>query len=172
MKWNVYRYNINKKKIEVWNVFDHGGFKEGIDNLLTKELTREEFEKELKRSLMYYFWCKCEHEVIVGPWIGNLEKEGVKVDIYEQIRMNWDLFVEYVWGQKDGNSWKLYDQKKPPIDTPDLLVTTTKGRVFMLDYGIANEGEEPSFYKWDDEYCTCYKPNVVAWKYPCPYKNN
>lgn len=45
-------------------------------------------------------WCKCEHEVVVGPWIGDFEKEGVKVDIYEQIRMNWDLFVEYVWDQK------------------------------------------------------------------------
>ena len=48
VKWNVYRYNINKRKIEVWNVFDHGSFKEEVDNLLTKELTREEFEKELK----------------------------------------------------------------------------------------------------------------------------
>lgn len=81
-------------------MFEHGGFKEEIDNLLTKELTREEFEKELKLSLMYHFWCKCEHEVVVGPWIGDFEKEGVKVDIYEQIRMNWDMFVEYVWDQK------------------------------------------------------------------------
>ena len=29
---------------------------------------------------------------------------GEKIDIYEQVRMNWDVFVSYVWNSKKGDS--------------------------------------------------------------------
>ena len=49
---------------------------------------------------MYYFWGRSEYEVVIYPWCGGGEKESKKIDVYTQIMMNWDKFVEYVWGFK------------------------------------------------------------------------
>ena len=105
LEWNVYRFNINKQKIEVFNIFDHYSFKEYVKKALIKyENSRDEFSKLLKAELRYYFWCKAEHEVIVTCWVGgDREKVNKKIDIYDQMMMNWDKFVDYIWD----NGWKL-----------------------------------------------------------------
>lgn len=70
---------------------------------------------------MYYFWSKCEYEVIITSFpmyinqeeleiINNSDRKykiniepdvGVKVDIYSQIMNNFEVFVDYVWNNKD-----------------------------------------------------------------------
>ena len=30
-------------------------------------------------------------------WCGGNGKEAVKIDIYRQVMMNWDKFIDYVW---------------------------------------------------------------------------
>ena len=47
---------------------------------------------------MYYFWSKCEYEIILSPWTGRAD--DIKIDIYDQIMMNFDRFVGYVWSFK------------------------------------------------------------------------
>lgn len=100
MEWNVFYYNINSRKITTYNIFKHGGFSKMVEKHFAYSETKEEFSEELKRSLMYFFWSKSEYEVVISPWCGGNEKEAIKVDIYKQVLMNWDRFVDYVWEHK------------------------------------------------------------------------
>lgn len=98
LTWNVFYHDFNKGKIIKFNIFDHGGFKKEVQDHLQKCKTLQEFEKELSTSLMYYFWAKCEYEIIIGPWIGSAKE--VKIDIYTQVRLNWEIFRDYVWNSR------------------------------------------------------------------------
>ena len=101
MMWNVYRENVNRRKIEVFNIFDHGGFSNDVEEYLAETQDKEEFAKKLKSSLMYYFWSKCEHEVVVSGWPRGDMKEAIKIDVHDQVMLNWDVFVEYVWSHRE-----------------------------------------------------------------------
>ena len=103
MKWNIFCHNINKKQIEVENIFNHGAFSRYTYELLRKCKTKEEFGEKLKSELLYYFWCKAEYEVMISAWCGGDGREAIKVDIYTQIINNWDVFLDYVWncGKKE-----------------------------------------------------------------------
>lgn len=95
----MFIYDINRREIKKYNVFDHYRFDREVDELLHKtNLSKEEFQDKLRSALMYYFWSKAEYEVVIYPWCGGGEKESKKIDVYTQIMMNWDKFVEYVWG--------------------------------------------------------------------------
>lgn len=101
MKWNVYHYNINKRKVESYNIFDHYSFREYVKKAIKKHLIKEDFEEQLKSELRYYYWCKAEWEVIVAPWVGgDREKDKIKIDVYNQVMLNWDVFVNYVWDNR------------------------------------------------------------------------
>lgn len=63
--WNVIYENINSRSIETFNVFDHGRFVEDIKKHFKTCETKELFADHLRRSVMYYFWSKCEWEVLV-----------------------------------------------------------------------------------------------------------
>lgn len=98
MTWNVYRHNVNSGEIVCFNIFDHWKFNEDVQEDLRKYTSREEFAKRLRSNLFYYFCSKCEYEVLVSPWIGDKEKGTIKIDIYDQVMMNWEIFLSYVWG--------------------------------------------------------------------------
>lgn len=98
MVWNVYYHNINKNKIEVKNIFDHGGFNNGVKEIFSKCKTKEELAEELRKELSYYFRCRAEWETTVSPYCGGSKTDGIRVDIYEQVMLNWNLFVDYVCG--------------------------------------------------------------------------
>ena len=95
MEWYVYYHDSNTQKIIKWNVFNHGTFAEKVNKLLQENLSRDEFADGLKKYLMYYFWSKCEYEIILSPWTG--QADDIKIDVYDQIMMNFDRFVDYVW---------------------------------------------------------------------------
>ena len=46
---------------------------------------------------MYYFWARCEYEVVISGWPPAHGDVDRKVDIYEQLMLNWYAFVDYVW---------------------------------------------------------------------------
>lgn len=98
MKWNVFYYNINKRKIEIFNIFDHYSFDKEIKEFLLTITDKEEFSNKAKLSLLYYFWAKAEWEVIIAPWVGgDREKDAIKIDVYTQVMNNWDIFIDYCW---------------------------------------------------------------------------
>ena len=130
MVWNVYREDFNRRTIVKYNIFDHRSFAQDVNKLLKEDITKDEFAEQLKQSLMYYFWCKSEYEVVISSWPVYIDKEeldrinieyeeynnkwghypykinvspdvGKKIDIYSQVMMNWEQFVEYVWSNKN-----------------------------------------------------------------------
>ena len=100
LKWNVFYHDINKQKITTLNIFNHWKFAEDVQKSLKKFKDKDEFAEELRRDLFYYFGSKCEYEVLISAWCGGNGKEDIKVDIYTQVRNNWDVFVDYVWNSK------------------------------------------------------------------------
>ena len=81
--------------------FDHLTYLNMGDSrkLLLKCTEKEAFAEELRRSLFYYYCCKCEWEVVIGPWCGDRDTKEIKVDVYMQVMNNWDIFVDYVWNE-------------------------------------------------------------------------
>ncbi len=73
---------------------------EDLQKHYKKQKTKEAFAEALRRSLMYYFWSKCEWEVLISPWCGSKKNEAIKVDVYWQVMNNWDHFLDYVWNAK------------------------------------------------------------------------
>lgn len=99
--WNVIIGGTNSRKIEVHNVFDHYGLWNDLIKAKRKcKGDRAVFEEELRRSMMYYYWSKCEWEVIVDHWPHHDSWQEEKIDVYDQVKMNWDIFADYVWNNK------------------------------------------------------------------------
>ena len=99
MEWYVYYHDSNAQKIIKWNIFNHGSFKKEVDVLLKEKIDKDDFSEKLKREVMYYFWSRCEYEIILSPWTGRAD--DIKIDVYDQIMMNWNSFVDYVWSLKE-----------------------------------------------------------------------
>lgn len=106
LEWNVYIGNFNSREIEIWNVFQHGRFVEDFGKFarklqynkeLTDEQKKEQFAEELRKDLMYYYWSKCEWEILLQHWPPHERFRETKVDVYDQVRLNWDRFLEYTW---------------------------------------------------------------------------
>lgn len=98
IEWYVYYHDSNAQKIIKWNIFNHGSFKKEVDVLLKEKIDKDDFSEKLKRKVMYYFWFKCEYEIILSPWTGRAD--DIKIDVYDQIMMNFDRFVDYCWSFK------------------------------------------------------------------------
>lgn len=102
IEWNVYYYNLNKRKIEIHNVFNHWRFIEYSAKAIKKyKDDKKSLEEQIRRELMYYYWSKYEWEVIVAPFTSSpKEEEEKKLDVYEQVMLNWNIFFEYFWEHK------------------------------------------------------------------------
>lgn len=101
MEWFVWYYDNNEKKIDKFNVFRSVRFTDSLSKTLKRRLNIEEFREELRKDLMYAFWSKFEYETTISSF--PQDKDVVrKVDIYEQVMMNFDAFAYYVWCNKRG----------------------------------------------------------------------
>ena len=106
LEWNVYFGNFNSRRIETWNVFNHGKFVEDFGKFakklernkdLTEEQKKEQFAERLNRELMYVYRSKCEWEIILQHWPTSEKFKDEKIDVYDQIKLNWDKFLDYTW---------------------------------------------------------------------------
>ena len=102
MEWYVFRDNWNAKKIESYNIFEHYSFRTEVLKHLKKCEDKAEFAQKLKCSLRYYFWSKAEWEILVTRWAFTTGERELKIDVYDQVMLNWDVFVDYVWSKKKG----------------------------------------------------------------------
>lgn len=132
--WNIIDYDFNKKKIQVRNLFEcsHTFL---VELLFAKGHYKvfEQFAEYVRDALQYSFWSKSEYEIVVCGWPDEitlkqedldkyqkkLEKSnygfvyvgypesGHKIDVYTQVMLNWDRFIEYVWSNR-----KLITKKK------------------------------------------------------------
>lgn len=99
IEWNVFYYNINRKKIDTYNIFEHGSFVRYVKEAINEYKNKEKFTEQLKSELRYYFGEKCEWEILLSPWVSD-EKVAVQINVYEQVMLNFNVFVDYVWKHK------------------------------------------------------------------------
>ena len=98
MEWYVYVEDFNNHCIEKHNVFDHTRFVEDIKKIYKKHKDNFDiFSEEVRKSLMYFYWSKCEWEIVLSPWPPRENFKEEKIDVYEQVMLNWDNFIKYVW---------------------------------------------------------------------------
>lgn len=152
ISWKVFNEDINKRKIVEYDVFTHYNFLKGlskvfkdIDKLEKAEESQKkieaEFNERVRRECLYYFWGKCEWEVVLTSWppyitveeINRLNKEiedhvknwgsparvvspnldiSMKIDIYDQLQLNWNVFLQYVKDHKKEIIKKYKELKK------------------------------------------------------------
>lgn len=123
MTWNVYDHDINGKEIRTYNVFKCSSFNKDVEELLKEKVTYAEFDEMLNRIAQYHFWSRAECEVVITSWVPHIDNEeldrlneerekrrtrcyhinldvGKKIDYYDQLHLNWERFVQYVWSFK------------------------------------------------------------------------
>lgn len=110
MEWKVYTFDLNSRKLREFNVFHHAGFRDDVQKELARCQNVEDFAPKLKSSLMYYFWSKCEWEIVLKEWCASNGTE-VKVDVYDQVMLNWDVFLEYVWAHRKRRKGQQDDRR-------------------------------------------------------------
>lgn len=116
LEWNVYIGDYNHRHIETYNIFKHTSFVKDCQKIVKRYsktekaegvFNREAFAEEIRHELMYYFWSKCEWEVIIDHWPPHESFQSEKIDVYDQIRLNWNVFIDYLWSHKEEISkWK------------------------------------------------------------------
>ena len=94
LHWNVFIEDFNARKIIPYDIFKHRGFSEDLKAANRKFKNNKDFLEEVEALLQYYFWSKCEYEVIVGSLFAN--GNSSKIDAFDQIKMNWDRFADYL----------------------------------------------------------------------------
>lgn len=101
LEWNVLYEDWNTREITSFNIFNHSGFYNDCKRYADEyKDDKWKFAKEVRNSLMYYFWSKCEWEVIVSSWPPIKEFKDKKISVFDQVDMNWNIFIEYLWEHK------------------------------------------------------------------------
>ncbi len=126
LSWNVWLEDTAKKTIIAYDVFKGGYWQEIINKLMHESINKAEFAEKFKAKLKYQYWSRSEYEISLTSWPAYVEvtrledlKKSVdfekqqwgtqpdrvavpltvarKIDIYEQLLLNWDPFINYVW---------------------------------------------------------------------------
>lgn len=97
--WNVYYGDFNSREIKTINIFDHWSFYESCLKAKRKfKDDKEGFAEEVRSNLMYYFWSKCEWEILLDHWpdgewseLRTTMKIRDMVDMYQKAGKNCDI---------------------------------------------------------------------------------
>jgi len=100
LRWHVLYHSMNKNEITFFNIFDHSSFADSVATILVAVENKEELANNILPELQYYFWHRCEYEVIVSPWPPR-DKPKEKIDAYKQVRANIGAFIDYIWSKKE-----------------------------------------------------------------------
>lgn len=113
MKWNVFYENINTRQIEVYDIFTHGGFLKDCAELVENYTDKTEFSTYLQRWLRYHFGYKCEWEIILSDFPPSKKFNAKKVDVCQQVMLNFSVFIDYVWENRDNlvEQYKEWERK-------------------------------------------------------------
>lgn len=100
--WNVYIQDFNNKCIKIYNIFDHYSFKKDLFETYNEfKEDKDNFLFRVKRLLQYYYWSKCEWEIILSDWPPSKKFNDMKISVYDQIENNWHIFSEYIWSNRN-----------------------------------------------------------------------
>jgi len=95
LEWNVLMWDFNQDALITVDIVPF--FKNCLKSVKKNDRpkTKEEFNEFIKKEAKYYFWAKCEYEMIIHGW--PKQKNNEKVDVYNQLVLNWDVFIDNFW---------------------------------------------------------------------------
>lgn len=101
LEWNVLRYDINKHEIVNSNAF-YSDTPQKIAKEIRKGIikNKQDLKNWLNVEFLYHYWCKSEHEVLIGGLFDETENME-KIDVYRQLNMNLDRITDYVIQEMD-----------------------------------------------------------------------
>ena len=102
-----------------------------------KTQDRETYREDIRKELMYAYWSKSEYEIVITSWppyidVEDIEKLDIlvkqeeaewgrkpyrvnirpvvskKLDIYEQVMLNFNIFIQYLIDHIDMKSFQNY----------------------------------------------------------------
>lgn len=97
LKWNVLHEDFNTRKIEPYNILGYS-FAETLAKDIRKYKieNREQLKDHLKKEFMYHYWSKAEFEIVVGGVFSKCPDDYNKIDIWDQILLNFDNIIDYI----------------------------------------------------------------------------
>lgn len=117
MHWTAMCFDINAKEFKPYNVLRYR--EDFVKQLKKKVTTKEEFAKKMRSEMMYYYWGKCEAEVvlskkddriIMSPWVGP---DDITLDVTDRADFDWVGFFEKKTSEfykKDEVKIDIFDQ--------------------------------------------------------------
>lgn len=90
--FNVFVFDINSDRFKHYDVMPL--FIEEYKKCKPKDKPKNEesLRKFIERNARYYFWSRCQWEIILVDF--PCSKIHKKIDVYEQISMNLELFID------------------------------------------------------------------------------
>ena len=96
LSWKVLNYDINKRKVVDYEVFNTKYEEELKKARKNKKFTdRESLKEYLRKDFQYYFWSRAEYEIMVSSLSCKFVKPE-KIDVFRQLEMNLDRITDYV----------------------------------------------------------------------------
>ena len=136
MHWNVFMEDFNHKQIIVYDILDNARFEKEFANALEKANGRKSaFADEIRRVMMYHFWSKCEYEIVLTCWppaCGKYDFKDRKIDVFEQLSINWDQFIDYVWAHRA----EFAKRPKDIIEADELNAMFDNGVDLLAEVGV------------------------------------
>lgn len=131
LAYYVYVENINRRKIEKYNVLNDAIIDEIIERTKDFPGDKKAFAEQVEQIMMYHYWSRSEWESVLTSWPPNMRLEELirlnqeveesqqkygqepyaltvslttaeKIDVYDQIVMNWNIFIDYAWENLKG----------------------------------------------------------------------
>lgn len=95
LQWYALHHDFNEDKVEAFNIFNSINFSYWCEKAIKDYKDYKQFKEDLKGALFYAFGSKVEYEIICT---GVVAKHGneFKIDIYEQVLPNLDIFAKYI----------------------------------------------------------------------------
>ena len=98
LRWNAILYDYQSTRIRKYNIFNNSQFcKDCIELFSPPNLGKETFSELLDKKAMYEFWGRCEYEFLISSWPPGPAEKPYKIDVYEQLKLNWEKFVDYLY---------------------------------------------------------------------------
>lgn len=101
LKYMAFRYDWNSHKLVFTNVLPSAEeiakkIRKGRKDNWKPVYNYETFKEWLKGELMYHYWSKAEHEVVIYDLFDTNDERGEKHDIWWQLEPNLDIICKYI----------------------------------------------------------------------------
>lgn len=94
---------IDNRNLKTYNIFSNWRFAQDV-NILLKNKNITDFKEKVIKLLQYYFWSKCEYEIIVTSFPYKIKNNEIdnkfKIDVYYQVMQNIDILIDMLLKQE------------------------------------------------------------------------